>query len=157
MNEQIELIRKICHSTKHKDQIGDILRVIASPPVADSNRPRIVCICGSSRFCDVAAVHAWNFEKMGIIAIGMHLLPDWYWKQTGKVGVGHGAEQEGVADVLDELHLHKIEMADEVFVVNESIPGHENGYIGVRTATEISYALSLGKPVRYSQVKNLKP
>lgn len=114
-----------------------------------SVKPKIICICGSSRFCDVAAVHAWNFEKMGIITLSMHLLPDWYWQATHKVGQSHGAEQEGVAHILDELHLRKIEMADEVFIVNVPIPGHENGYIGNRTRIEIAHAEKLGKPVKY--------
>jgi hypothetical protein len=109
------------------------------------SRPKIICICGSSRFCDIAAVEAWNFEKQGIIAIGMHLLPQWYWEATGKVGEGHAAEQEGVAHILDELHLRKIDMADEVFVVNFG------GYIGHRTGIEINYALSVGKTVTYKE------
>lgn len=107
-------------------------------------RPKIVCICGSSRFCDKAAVWAWEFEKQGELALSMHLLPQWYWELTGKVGEGHGAEQEGVAHILDELHLIKIDMADRVFVVNEG------GYIGERTSIEIEYAKKLGKPISYS-------
>lgn len=108
-------------------------------------RPIIVCICGSSRFADIAAVKAWELEKQGILALGMHLLPKWYWEQTAKVGDGHGAEQEGVAHILDELHLRKIEMADEVFIVNYE------GYIGERTAIEIGYAKKLNKPVKYME------
>lgn len=80
---------------------------------------------------------------MGVIAIGMHLLPQWYWEGTGKTGHGHGAEQEGVADILDALHLEKIKMSDEIFVINK------DGYIGERTAIEIQFARSLGKPVSY--------
>lgn len=107
--------------------------------------PKIVCICGSSRFCDIASVEAWALEKRGIIALGMHLLPQWYWESTGKVGCGHGAEQEGVEGVLDELHLRKIDLADEVLVVNKG------GYIGERTRIEIDYAVRHGKPVRYME------
>jgi hypothetical protein len=107
------------------------------------NRPEIVCICGSSRFCDLAAVHAWNFEKMGKLALSMHLLPDWYWQATNKVGHDHGAEQEGVAHILDELHLRKIDLCDSVFVVNKG------GYIGERTRIEIDYATSKGKRIEY--------
>jgi hypothetical protein len=106
-------------------------------------RPKIVCICGSSRFCDIAAVQAWNFEKMGCIALSMHLLPQWCWESTKKVGHDHGAEQEGVAHILDELHLRKIDMADFVFVINQ------DGYIGERTRIEIQYAEKLGKRVEY--------
>jgi hypothetical protein len=44
---------------------------------------------------------------------------------------------------LGRVHLHKIRMADEVYVVD---PG---GYRGESTRREIAYAESLGKPVRY--------
>ncbi|MEU3297051.1 hypothetical protein ABZ722_32515 [Streptomyces longwoodensis] len=42
------------------------------------------------------------------------------------------------------LHRRKIEVADEVLIVN---PG---GYIGDSTRSEITYASSLGKPIRYA-------
>lgn len=103
------------------------------------NRPKIVCICGSSRFVGVMAVEAWRLEKCGIMALAPHLLPQWY----EGVREHHQAEAEGVAHILDELHLRKIDMADEVFVVNP------RGYIGERTSTEIGYAKEHGKPVRY--------
>jgi nucleoside 2-deoxyribosyltransferase len=44
---------------------------------------------------------------------------------------------------LDELHLRKIELADEVLVLNV------NGYVGESTRREISYAEQLGKPVHW--------
>lgn len=44
-------------------------------------------------------------------------------------------------EMLDDMHFSKIDMADEIFVVN---PG---GYVGESTAREIGYALSCGKPV----------
>ena len=45
--------------------------------------------------------------------------------------------------MLDDMHLRKIDLADEIFVVN---PG---GYIGSSTRREIDYAQSTGKDVRY--------
>ena len=44
---------------------------------------------------------------------------------------------------LDELHLRKIDLADEVMVLNVG------GYIGDSTRREIEYANAHGKPVRY--------
>jgi hypothetical protein len=44
---------------------------------------------------------------------------------------------------LEELHLRRIDLADEVRIVN---PG---GYIGEATRREIAYANALGKPVTY--------
>jgi hypothetical protein len=112
-------------------------------------RPRIVCLVGSSRFCDIAAVERWKLEKQGVLVLAMNLLPEWYVEQTGKTGPDHIAEQEGVAHILDELHLRKIDLADEVFVINVPLPGAANGYIGERTKFEIAYARKLNKPVRY--------
>lgn len=115
-------------------------------------RPKIVCLCGSSRFADVAAVKSWELSKQGIITVSYELLPDWYWKASGKVGTGHAAEQEGVAHILDELHLRKIDLADEIFVINV------DGYIGERTRIEIDYAANKGKPVNYLMTNHpLKP
>jgi hypothetical protein len=105
----------------------------------EPERPKIVCICGSSRFADVGAVKAWGFEKQGILALGMNFLPAWY----PNVQQDHQAEAEGVSEILDALHLKKIEMADSVFVLNVG------GYIGERTRAEIKHALSLGKPIEY--------
>ena len=49
----------------------------------------------------------------------------------------------GLKDVLDELHFRKIDLCDEVFVINR------DGYIGESTRNEIEYAQKLGKPVKY--------
>jgi hypothetical protein len=45
--------------------------------------------------------------------------------------------------MLDELHKRKIDLADEVFVLNVG------GYIGESTRSEIEYAETTCKPVRY--------
>jgi hypothetical protein len=51
--------------------------------------------------------------------------------------------------MLDDMHLRKIDMADEVMVIN---PG---GYIGQSTRREIEYAKSVGKPVNYLCAENI--
>ncbi|GHD52192.1 hypothetical protein GCM10010335_64320 [Streptomyces galbus] len=45
---------------------------------------------------------------------------------------------------LDTLHHRKIDLADEVLIVNP------DGYIGESTRREIDYARRLGKPIRYT-------
>ena len=103
-------------------------------------KPKIVCLCGSSRFVDIMAVVAWLLEKdEGKIAMGLHLLPRWY----PDAPEHHLAEAEGVAEQMDELHLRKIDIADEIFVINW------DGYIGESTAKEILYADTIDKPIRY--------
>ncbi|MDL2279039.1 hypothetical protein LJC15_00040 [Desulfovibrio sp. OttesenSCG-928-G11] len=102
-------------------------------------KPKIVVLCGSSRFVDAMAVCAWLIERdEKAIAMGLHLLPLWY----PDCPADHLAEHEGVADAMDELHLRKIDLADEIFVVDV------DGYIGQSTSREIAYTKSQGKPVR---------
>lgn len=45
--------------------------------------------------------------------------------------------------MLDDMHKRKIDMADEVFIINVG------GYIGSSTRSEIEYAQAYGKPVKY--------
>lgn len=52
-------------------------------------------------------------------------------------------EYDRVKSMLDELHLRKIDIADEVLILNV------DGYIGESTARELAYARSLGKQVSF--------
>ncbi len=45
--------------------------------------------------------------------------------------------------MLDEMHKQKIDMSDEIYVINL------NGYIGESTKSEIEYANSKGKNISY--------
>jgi hypothetical protein len=93
---------------------------------------KIITLCGSTRFKDefMEAQKRLTLEGNIVISVGLF---------------GHSGDKEvwkeGVKEMLDDMHLHKIDMADEIFVVN---PG---GYIGESTAREISYALRHGKKV----------
>jgi len=106
-------------------------------------KPKVITICGSSRFCDIMAVCGWVLERdEKAIVMGLHLLPNWYFVQGSEV-YSHLAEFENCADAMDDLHLKKIEMSDEIFVVNYG------GYVGKSTNNEIKHAEKLGKKVRY--------
>lgn len=102
------------------------------------SKPNVICLCGSSRFIDIMAVLSWQLEKQGNIVLSLHLVPRWYTTVDD-----HLAEAEGVADFMDELHLRKIDMADEVVVVDVE------KYIGESTSREIEYAKAHQKPLRY--------
>lgn len=105
------------------------------------DKPKIITLCGSSRFCDVMAVSAWFLERdEKAITMGLHLLPEWYCK---KKIPDHLAEHEGVANEMDELHLRKIDLSDEIFVINV------DNYIGESTSREIEYAKKKGIFIRY--------
>jgi len=104
------------------------------------NKPKIVVLCGSSKFCGIMAVCAWLIERdERAIAMGLHLLPDWY----PDCPSDHLAEHEGVATAMDDLHLRKIDLANEFFVVNF------NDYIGNSTRNEIEYAQKSKKIIRW--------
>lgn len=117
-------------------------RETIEPLAGIAPRPKIVCLCGSSRFCGEMAIIAWVLERdEGYITLGLHLLPDWY------VGLDaapdHIAEAAGRKEHMDELHKRKIDLADEVLICNIE------GYIGESTRSEIEYARAHGKPVRF--------
>ena len=65
---------------------------------------------------------------------------------------GHSGDDEvwseGTKEMLDDMHKRKIDMADEVFVINVG------GYIGSSTRSEIEYARRAGKTVRYLEEQN---
>lgn len=102
-------------------------------------KPKVVCFCGSTRFAETFMVERWLLEKQGIITFGINILPNNYFVE----GNSHGAEQEGVKEILDELHKRKIDLSDEVVILNIG------GYIGESTRAELEYALQIGKPVKY--------
>lgn len=98
--------------------------------------PKIVCLCGSTRFMDAFHAAGWNHTLDGQIVLTVGVC---------KHAADHGGEALGqdVADKLDELHRRKIDLADEILVLNV------DGYIGSSTQGEIEYAKATGKPVMY--------
>ncbi|MGW0118050.1 hypothetical protein [Streptomyces sp. NPDC003327] len=99
--------------------------------------PRIVVICGSTRFmtamaeADVRETHAGKIVvKPGVDMKSPHAL----WSDP--------VEAEALKVRLDDLHRAKIRLADEVLVVGD--------YVGDSTRAEVTYARSLGKPVRFT-------
>ena len=51
--------------------------------------------------------------------------------------------------MLDDMHKCKIDMADEIYVINV------DGYIGDRTRSEIECSRKTGKKVRYLEQNNI--
>jgi hypothetical protein len=94
---------------------------------------KVVCLCGSTRFQD-AFIKANRDETLkGHIVLSV-----------GMFGHQEGIDMNGpIKADLDRLHLDKIDLADEVLVLDV------NGYIGESTTREISHARKTGKPVRY--------
>ena len=76
-------------------------------------------------------------------------MPAACWSSTSQVvGLfGHSGDEEvwkpGTKEMLDDMHLRKIDMADEIYVINVG------GYIGESTKREIAYAEKTGKKINY--------
>lgn len=106
-------------------------------------RPKVVVMCGSSRFIEIMAVVGWFIERDELaIVMGLHLLPWWYDKIPD-----HLAEAEDCAEQMDELHLRKIDMADEIYVIDDEVDGEP--YIGESTRREVAYARARGVHTRW--------
>lgn len=123
------------------------VEVFASPALARhlpsiAQRPNIICLCGSTRFIETFAVKTWELEREGNVVLGCTLLPEWYCNVPD-----HFGEATGTKAQCDELHKRKIDLADEVLVLNVG------GYIGESTRIEIEYAVAHGKPVRYLETQ----
>lgn len=108
-------------------------------------KPTVVCICGSTRFADLHAIKRWELEKTGEnICLMINYLPPWYAEQEfGEGKNDHFGEASGLKEDLDQLHLRKIDMSDELLVINK------DGYIGESTRNEIEYAKKQGKKISY--------
>lgn len=95
--------------------------------------PKIVCLCGSTRFKEA-------FEK----AMRDETLKGNIVLSVGLFGHLEGLDMSGdTKKMLDQLHLRKIDLADEVLILNVG------GYIGESTKREEAYAKENKKSVRY--------
>ncbi|KFG77414.1 hypothetical protein [Streptomyces mutabilis] len=98
--------------------------------------PRIVVICGSTRFMTEMNEADLRETEAGRIVV----------KPGCDLKSPHALRSDPVeaeAKVrLDDLHRAKVRLADEVLVVGD--------YVGDSTRAEIAYARSLGKPVRFT-------
>lgn len=95
---------------------------------------KVITLCGSTRFKEAFYDAQKRLTLEGNIVISVGLF-------------GHAGDEEvwkpGVKEMLDDIHLRKIDMADEIFVINVA------GYIGESTRREIDYATKTGKTVSY--------
>lgn len=93
--------------------------------------PTIVCLCGSTRFRDafLEANERETYAGRIVLTIGMTVHGDWTPTREEKAR-------------LDVLHMAKIDLADEVLVLDV------DGYIGESTEREVAYAEMRGKKIR---------
>jgi hypothetical protein len=106
-------------------------------------RPKIVCLCGSTRFWREFQNASLRETLAGKIVLSIGAARSADGDDTTFGGYVPASEWDAVKQRLDELHLRKIDLADEVLVLNV------DGYIGDSTRREIAYATSHRKPVSY--------
>ncbi len=101
----------------------------------------VIALCGSTRFKEqfMEAQKRLTLEGNIVISVGLF---------------GHSGDQEvwenmdegaltKTKEMLDDMHKRKIDMADAIYLINVG------GYVGSSTKSEIEYAISHGKEVRY--------
>ena len=102
---------------------------------------KVVTLCGSTRFKDqfMEAQKRLTLEGNIVISVGLfgHSGDSEVWENMDEGTLTRTKE------MLDDMHKRKIDMADEIYVINVG------GYIGDSTRSEIDYALKQGKAVRY--------
>lgn len=108
-----------------------------APMTGIGKRMKVITLCGSTRFKEqFLEAQKWlTLDGNIVLTVGLF---------------GHSGDEEvwkpGTKEMLDDMHLRKIDMADEIFVINVG------GYIGESTRREIAYAERTGKAVRYLEV-----
>lgn len=123
-----------CYECEKCEHVITTLEYDSLQPVKKEIRPKIVCLCGSTKFMDAFFEANWDFTLKGYIVLSVGVI---------KHAINFETLEQNVADRLDELHLRKIDLADEVYVLNVG------GYIGKSTAKEVEYAKKIGKQINY--------
>lgn len=102
---------------------------------------KVITLCGSTRFRREFEEANKRLTLAGNIVISVGL-----YGHAGDAEVWEGMDEDTLTQtkvMLDDMHKRKIDMADEIFVINVG------GYVGQSTRSEIAYAEAAGKPVRY--------
>lgn len=99
----------------------------------------IITLCGSTRFKNEFMEVQKKLTLEGNIVISVGLF-------------GHSGDTISVDEkiMLDDMHKRKIDMSDEIFVINVG------GYIGDSTRSEIEYAKEHGKKIRFLESHEVK-
>ena len=102
---------------------------------------KVITLCGSTRFKNefIEAQKRLTLEGNIVISVGLfgHSGDNEVWENMSEDTVTKTKE------MLDDMHKRKIDMADEIFVINVG------GYIGDSTKSEIEYAKATGKGIKY--------
>lgn len=102
---------------------------------------KVITLCGSTKFKDefLKVQKQLTLEGNIVISVGLFGHADGEYKNviTPEIKV-----------MLDDIHKRKIDISDEIYVINK------NGYIGESTKGEIEYAIKTRKGVNYLECPN---
>ena len=103
--------------------------------VTQMTKFKVITLCGSTKFKKEYEMAQKELTLDGYIVISVSCF-------------GHSDDTDksrimSKKTMLDEIHLVKIDMADEIFVIDV------DNYIGKSTSSEIAYAKETGKVIRY--------
>ena len=109
---------------------------------------KVITLCGSTRFRDafLEAQKRLTLEGNIVISVGL-------FGHAGDTEVWENMDEGTLTktkEMLDDMHKRKIDMADEIYVINVG------GYIGESTRSEIEYARKTGKKVRFLEDEKIK-
>ena len=97
---------------------------------------KVITLCGSTKFKDDFIREQKRLTLEGNIVLTVGLF-------------GHSGDMdlftESTKEMLDDMHKRKIDMSDEIFVINKG------GYIGSSTKSEIEYATKTNKKINYME------
>lgn len=104
---------------------------------------KVITLCGSTKFKDefIETQERLTLEGNIVISVGL------FGHADGKYNT---VITDEVKEMLDDIHKRKIDLSDEIFVINK------DGYIGSSTKSEIEYALSHNKVVNLMEAINIE-
>ena len=94
---------------------------------------KVITLCGSTKYKEEFLKVQKDLTLKGNIVLSVGLF-------------SHSEEDilsQETKEMLNDIHKRKIDMSDEIFVINV------NGYIGESTKSEIEYALKTNKKINY--------
>lgn len=103
----------------------------------------IVCLCGSTRFHKEFARANYEETMAGKIVLSVGFFMHSSQEAHGTTFACTSEQKKA----LDALHLDKINLADEVLILNVG------GYIGESTSRELQHARDAGKKIRFLEPK----
>jgi hypothetical protein len=131
-----------CHNCRrfHSTRCESHLEPYLPEVIKELQRPKIVCLCGSTRFSEAFQSAQLEETLNGniVLTIGCNMKSDKdIFNKYSEV------ELTEIKRKLDELHKRKIDLANEILILNVG------GYIGDSTRSELEYAKFHNKVIRF--------